>query len=1077
MISDRMSFRPAAAAFVLLALLAAALIGWNAAGAAGKAQPRPAWEDPQVNAINRLPMRASFFAFEDAAKAAAGDPAASARFQSLNGQWAFNWSKAPKDRPVGFEQPGFDVSKWARVAVPGNWELQGFDIPHYVNIEYVFPANQPFLPADYNPVGSYRRDFQVPADWQGQQVVLQFGAVESAFYVWVNGKLAGYSEDSRLSAEFDVTRLLKPGRNTLAVEVYRFSDGSYLEKQDMWNMSGIIRDVSLFARPQSHVADLVFDAGLAADDQTGTLDHDVAVSPAAAKARTTVRARIMDGDRELWSAQAPARGNTVGFKANLPGIRPWTAETPHLYPLEVTLLDREGRVIEVIRRQAGFRTVAMIGGLFTINGKPVKIRGVNRHEHDPTTGHVVSRERMEQDVRLMKQLNVNALRTSHYPNDPYMYELADRHGLYVMDEANIESHEYMQLGDKAKPPRTRADYQLGYKPEWELAHQQRVERMVRRDRNHPSIVMWSLGNEAGTGPAFEKAAAWLRTFDPTRPVTYGGYGEEKVHRPLAYSAIYTPMYDSVAEMLDYAKSANPQPMIQAEYAHAMGNSLGNLQEYWDAIYATPRLQGGFIWDWVDQTIYKRDQNGRTFFAYGGDFGPTPRPDTDNGVADGILQSDRTFNPHAWELKKVYQPIAFKLGQDGVLSIINRHAFLDLAGFDFRWKLEGDGKPVAAGAVRIPQIDAGATGTVTLPPEAWTQDGASERFLTIEAVARQGSIPLVAAGEVVAWEQFALGSAPALWPMTAQAAPKAVSAGGKLTISAAGGKTLVFDQASGQVSSWKVGGREMLVAGLVPNFWRAPTDNDSGNNWLLKTSSIWKHAAEERKLATFAYTSGKDAVTVSTVFTLGREAGQFAVTYKVFGNGEIETTGHLTPGKPGLPIMPRVGLNLQLPGSFDQLEWFGRGPHENYWDRKTGAAVGRYKSTVAEQYHDYSRPQETGNKADVRWFALRDRGGNGLVISGEGLLGFSALPVLQSDLDHDRGAAQPNRHGGLVPFRDLVSINVDHLLMGVGGDNSWGALPLAKYRIPAREYRWRFRMAPLAPGQDPQGLARQTFAAQ
>jgi beta-galactosidase len=1070
-----LSSRPFAARLVLLVLLAAMVPGLSMAASSDKASPRPPWEDPQVNAINRLPMRASFFAFEDAAKALVGDPAASARFQSLNGQWAFNWSKAPKDRPVGFEQPGFDVSKWAKVAVPGNWELQGFDIPHYVNIEYVFPANQPFLPADYNPVGSFRRDFQVPAGWQGQQVVLHFGAVQSAYYVWVNGKLAGYSEDSRLSAEFDITRLLKPGGNTLAVEVYRFADGSYLEDQDMWSMSGIFRDVFLFARPQAHVADLRFDAGLAADLATGTLALDLALSPRAAKAGMTVRARLLDGERELYVGEARARGAAVRFDARLPGIRPWSAETPNLYPLEVSLLDRKGQVVEVIRRQAGFRNAAMIGGLFTINGKPVKIRGVNRHEHDPETGHYVSRARMEEDVRLMKQLNINAVRTAHYPNDPYFYELADRYGLYLMDEANIESHEYMQMGDQAKPPKTRADYQLGFKPEWELSHLERVERMVQRDRNHASIVMWSLGNEAGIGPIFEKAAQRLRALDSSRPLTYGGYGTVDGHGVLPYVDIYTPMYDSVDEMIDYAKSNHPQPMIQAEYAHAMGNSLGNFKEYWDAIYAHPRLQGGFIWDWVDQTLYKTDEKGRRFFAYGGDFGPSPRPDSDNFLANGIVQSDRTLNPHAWEMKKVYQPIAFALAADGTLSVTNRHAFIDLSGFDLRWRLEADGVVAASGTLDPLATLADATGTLKLPPAALVRDGKAERFLTIEATARAGTIPLVEAGSLVAWEQFATDNAPtAANPLTGPAAR--VTAGkDALTVTTAGGAVLSFDSASGQLARWTAGGRDLVLAGLTPNLWRAPVDNDAGANWLLRTSAIWKTATNERKLTSLSHTVTGNVVTVSSLYELGKGTAQFRIDHRILPDGSVEVAGSFVPGRKGLPIVPRMGMSLQMPGTFNQLEWFGRGPHENQWDRKYGAAVGRYRSTVAEQYHDYSRPQETGNKTDVRWFALRDKQGYGIGFAGEDLLGFSALPVLQSDLDHDRTAKAPNRHGGLVAFRDLVGINIDHLQMGVGGINSWGALPLVKYRIPARDYAWRFRMVPLAPGQDPQTTARRAFA--
>lgn len=1064
---------------LLLGVLALAVATPAALVFADDTAPRPEWEDPQVNAIDRLPMRTTFFAYESAEAAARDDRTASARFLSLNGQWAFKWAKNPGERPAGFQQPGFDVSGWDRIAVPGNWELQGFDIPHYVNIEYVFPANQPFLPEDYNPVGSYRRDFSVPAGWKGQQVILHLGAVNSAYYVWVNGKRAGYSEDAKLPAEFDVTALLKPGTNTIAIEVYRFSDGSYLEDQDMWSLSGIERDVFLFTRPPEHIADLRIDAGLADDLATGTLAVAVDLSQPAQAKGSTVAVRVLDGDRELYShTPQAARAARFDVSLELPGISPWSAETPKLYTLEATLADSRGKVLEVIRRDIGFRNVAIIDGLLTVNGKPVTIRGVNRHEHDPATGRVVSSERMEQDVRLMKQLNVNAVRTSHYPNDPYLYELADRYGLYVMDEANIESHEYMQMGDQAKPPKTRADYQLGFKPEWELAHLQRIERMVQRDRNHPSIIMWSLGNEAGIGPAFEKAAQQVRQMDPTRPVTYGGYGTIDGHAPLDYSDVYTPMYDSIAEMIDYARSANRQPMVQAEYAHAMGNSLGNFQDYWDAIYAHPdRLQGGFVWDWVDQTLYKTDEEGRRFFAYGGDFGESPRPDSDNFLANGILQADRSFNPHAWELKKVYQPIAFRLASPGTLEIVNRQDFRGLEGYDFRWRLEAEGLAVAEGALAVPEIAARAAGTLALPDAARAGEDGREYFLTIEARAKAGTIPLVDAGSVVAWEQFAL--TPAAAPREAAgptAAPDMRSDGTRLVIGTAGG-TLTFDEATGMLAHWVVDGRELLVAGLAPNLWRAPTDNDSGGGWMLRTASIWKAASAQQRLESFTHRREGDAAIVTTTLVLGEDTARFVITYRIAGSGAVEVTGQLHPLRDKLPIIPRIGMNLQLAGAYDRLEWFGRGPHENYWDRKVSAAVGRYRSTVAEQYHDYSRPQETGGKTDVRWFALRDEAGRGLAFAGEELIGFSALPVLQSDLDHDRSRGAPHRHGGLVAFRDLVSINIDHRQMGLGGINSWGAMPLAKYRLPAKDYSWRFRIVPIAPGDDPASAARIAFAPQ
>lgn len=1060
-------------------VLAAVMLGTASTAAFVLAQEsgnRPEWENPQVNEIDRLPMRTSFFAYETPEAAERDDRRASTRFLSLNGEWAFRWARNPEQRPAGFQDPDFDVSGWGRIAVPGNWELQGFDIPHYVNIEYVFPANQPFLPKDYNPVGSYRRDFTVPAGWAGQQVILHLGAVNSAYYVWVNGKRAGYSEDAKLPAEFDVTALLKAGRNTIAIEAYRFSDGSYLEDQDMWSLSGIERDVFLFARPPEHIADLRIDAGLGADNATGALAVSFDLSAAAQAAGTRIALRLLEEGREIHSRPPQkVRGVRFDLSASLAGIAPWSAETPKLYTLEATLSDSTGKVIEVIRRQIGFRNVAVSNGLLTVNGQPVTIRGVNRHEHDPATGRVMSRERMEQDVRLMKQLNVNSVRTAHYPNDPYLYELADKYGLYVMDEANIESHEYMQMGDQAKLPLTRADFQLGFKPEWELAHLQRIERMVQRDRNHPSIIMWSLGNEAGIGPTFEKAATLVKQMDPTRPVTYGGYGTVETHTPLDYSEVYTPMYDSIAEMVDYARSDHKQPMVQAEYAHAMGNSLGNFQDYWDAIYAYPtRLQGGYVWDWVDQTLYKTDAQGRRFFAYGGDFGESPRPDSDNFLANGIVQSDRTLNPHAWELKKVYQPMAFRLSAPGRVEVINRHDFLSLNGFDFRWRLEADGLSVGEGDLAVPDIVARSSGVVTLPAEAIAGRDGREFFLTIEARAKDGTIPLVEGGALVAWEQFALegaGTTRAAPPRGS--APKISIRDKQLLVSTQNG-TLAFDTATGTLSQWTVSGRDMLIAGLTPNLWRAPTDNDSGANWLLRTSQVWKSANDNRKLESIVHRREGDAALVTATYIMGPDTARFTITYRIAGSGAVELEGQMQPLKDKLPIVPRIGMNLQLAGAFGNLEWFGRGPHENYVDRKSSAAVSRYRSTVAEQYHDYSRPQENGGKTDVRWFALRDAAGHGLAFAGEELLGFSALPVLQSDLDHDRSRGAPHRHGGLVEFRDLVSINIDHRQMGLGGTNSWGALPLEKYRLKPGPYSWRFQMVPLSPGDDPAAATRTTF---
>ncbi|WP_230206949.1 glycoside hydrolase family 2 TIM barrel-domain containing protein [Novosphingobium sp. Gsoil 351] len=684
---------------------------------------------------------------------------------------------------------------------------------------------------------------------------------------------------------------------------------------------------------------------------------------------------------------------------------------------------------------------------------------------------------MEQDVRIMKQLNINALRMSHYPNDPYIYELADRYGLYVMDEANIESHEYMRMGDEAKPPKTRADYQLGFKPEWERAHLERVERMIERDRNHPSILFWSLGNEAGIGPTFEKAAALSRNLDPHRLVSYGGYGTVDGPAVLPYVDFYSPMYDPPSELLDYAASNNAQPEIMAEYAHAMGNSLGGFREYWDTIYAHPtRLQGGFVWDFVDQTFYKKLPDGRTIWAYGGDFGPSPRPDSDNFCANGLVQPDRTYNPHAWELKKVYQPIDFRFDPAQGLEVVNRLDFKDVSGFTFRWRRDEDGKTVAGGPLPTPQVAPRASATLPLPPEATEQDGKTEAFLTIEAIARPGAIPLIDAGAVVAWEQFPLGSPPLRISPAAHGRPKFIESGTTAAVVTREGSAFTFDRSTGQLASWRSNDREMLTAGLVPNLWRAPTDNDSGASWMLKTSGIWKSAVANRKLTSFIVSRSGQAVRVQTAYRLGGDIADFALDYTIAADGSLNVAARLDPLKEKLPIIPRVGTNLQFKGAFSNLEWFGRGPHENYWDRRNGAAVGRYSATVAEQYHDYTRPQETGNKTDVRWFALRDTHGTGILVTGDGLLNFSALPVLQSDLDHDRRRGAPHRHGGDVTFRDLVSVNLDHLQTGVAGINSWGALPLPQYSIPAKNYAWSFRLVPLASGQDPAVIARRNAPA-
>lgn len=1026
------------------------------------------WENPEIFQVNREPPRATFYAYENRQLAKSGKRESSRYFRSLNGEWKFNWVRRPDDRPADFWKSDFDDSGWGTIQVPSNWELQGHGVPHYVNIPYVFPADQPRIPHDYNPVGSYIKTLKIPGDWKGKQVFLHFGAVSSAMYLWVNGQKVGYSQGSKLPAEFNITRYVEAGDNKIAVEVYRWSDGSYLEDQDSWSLSGIDREVFAFATPDTHIRDFTVTSDLDKGDRNGdfALELDIAgIRAGMAPAEVTIE--VSDKDGVVFSkSQTIETGDDARFQVagKIAGVKPWSAETPNLYQLIIEA--RIGQDTQVIEQAIGFRSLKMENGQFLVNGVPVTIRGVNRHEHDPRTGKALSLESMVRDIQLMKQLNINAVRTSHYPNDPRWYELTDQYGLYVLDEANIESHEYMDTGNKAakEDGSARERYHLGYKPEWEASHLARVANMVERDKNHPSVILWSLGNEAGLGPTFEKSAQWIRDNDPSRPVTYGGWGTVDGHSPLDYVDIYTPMYDFIHEMVDYAESNPGQPMIQAEYAHAMGNSVGNLQEYWDVIYRYPQLQGGFIWDWVDQTLFKTNDEGVEIMAYGGDFGESPRPDSDNFLANGLIQPDRTLNPHAWEVKKVYQPLKFEADNPGSLefTLWNRHDFLSADKFEIRWRLLKDGRQIAEGEAPTLDTGAGERDKFRLHLPEYEIDPSAEYHLTIEALAKEdpseGPAPLLDRGHIIAWDQFQL-SAPAKAVAKTQSGRKVSIEGSDHSLTVRGENFSVqFDKSSGEMVSYQINGKELLRKGLTPNLWRAPIDNDVA--WMLKDQT-WKAATQEVQLVDFQHsTDGAHPAVVTTLHRLGAQTAEFSTEYRILGSGEIHVRARIKPLKKNLPVLPRVGMNLVLKGDYKQLQWFGRGPQENYEDRKTGAAVGLYSAPVESQYHDYSRPQETGNKTDVRWMSLEDERGFGLRIEGGQLLSMSALPLLQSDLEHDRKSVR--LHGAELKPRDLVSVNIDWKQMGVGGDNSWGARPLKKYQIPAAAYSYEFSLVPLKP---------------
>lgn len=1021
---------------------------------------RPDWENPAVFARGKLPARATGFPFETRAKALAGDEAASARYVTLDGTWKFAFSPDADALPAGFERPAFDVSGWKDIAVPADWQAQGFDQARYNNITYPFPANRPLIPHATNPVGSYRRDVTVPTDWNGSDVILHIGAAGSAYYVWVNGEKVGYSEDSKLPSEFDVTRWIKPGRNTVAIQIFRWSDGSYLEDQDFWRVSGIERSVYLMAAPTTRIADTFVHAGLDPAYRDGLLAVDVTVT---GRAAATARLTLLDGTRPVLTASRalPATGDRrVTLEGIVPTVRAWTAETPALYALVTELLDAQGRVTQSTARDIGFRTVAIRDGLVSVNGKPITIRGVNRHEHDPETFHVVSRASMERDIQLMKRNNINAIRTSHYPNDPYLYDLADRYGLYVMDEANIESHAYMDYANKV--PRDRAKYQVGFDPAWKDAHVSRVVNMVERDKNHPSVIFWSLGNEAGIGPNFEAAAAAAKARDPGRLVSYLGWGTFdgiSEHRPNWYADIYAPMYDPAVKMEDYATNWNfKQPMIQCEYGHMMGNSGGNLKEYWDTIYAHPTvLQGGFAWDWVDQSMYRYTKDGRRYWGDGGEYGPNPGGDIEFG--DGLLQSDRTPNPQLYELRKVYAPVQFD-GFDaatGRLTVRNRHDFRDLSGFALDWVVHEDGVAVASGPLATPMVAPHAAATLTLPVATFPRKPGAEYFVTIRVRAMDGAVPLVPADTLVGFEQFALPGSPAGTPpapIIGRAGVRMADGGGMVSMSV-GDTTLEVDRNTGLIRRYARAGRE-IASGGTPHFWRAVTDNDLGIG-TAKQLAVWKAMSDTRRVAAVRSRRTGTSGEVTVDYALGDGAATFATTYTMASDGSVTVAGQLTPLRSDLPPPFRVGLAFALPTDLTEVEWYGRGPHESYVDRKLSAPIGLWRGAIAKQNHDYIRPQETGNKVDVRWMELAGAG-RGVRIAGDTPLMMNALAFPYADLDrHVPGSWKST---DVVPHGQ-VTLLVDSAQWGVGGDTQWSesGKPLPQYRAQLVPTRITVRLTP------------------
>ena len=1003
----------------------------------------PEWRNAAVNQQNREARRANFFAFESEDLARAGQKAASSRYLSMEGMWRFCFVKNHQDAPKDFFRVGYDDSAWEDFPVPGLFELNGHGDRIYKNINYAwcttFDNNPPVVGETENYTGSYRREFELPEGWQGQQVLLHVGSATSNLKVWVNGKYVGYSEDSKVAAEFDLTKYVKKGKNLIAMQVMRWCDGSYLEDQDFWRFTGIAREVYLYARPKVHIEDIVI--GQDWKDGYGLLD----VSVKAPKG-TTVDVRLED-----------AAGEVVGTGAQLAiaSVKAWSAETPYLYNLYLTL-KKGDKVLETVCQKVGFRHIEIRGGQLLVNGQPILIKGVDRHELDPDGGYVVSIERMKQDIRIMKQLNVNAVRTSHYPDDPRWYDLCDEAGLYIVAEANLESHG-MGYGEST----------LAKREDFSQMHLERNQANVLTLRNHPCIIVWSLGNEAGYGPNFERCYDWIKTVD-NRPVQYeqaGHWGK---------TDIFCPMYMGYEDCEKYAKTDNPRPLIQCEYAHAMGNSIGGFKEYWDIIRKYPKYQGGFIWDFVDQGL--RDKSpitGKEIFTYGGDYGRYPASDH-NFNCNGVIAPDRRLNPHAYEVGYYYQNvwITDKGLKDGKIEIYNENFFKSLDDLELEWFVGGAGGRHHHGGDRPEGMTFGHGGKADISGIAPQQrkvitidamqktiervlghHGDQEIFVIFQLKAKDAQ-QYVDKGQVMARQQFALNDYqfPELKAEQAEVAKEETKSYVKLT---AGGTTLTIGKGSGLIDYLDVDGQPMLIdrQSIVPEFWRAPTDNDYGA-WLQQRWAAWK--SPEMKV------SGLTVSDNSVVAKITLPLAVLTMTYTLQADGSVLVRQQMEPtGDTKNQWLFRYGMQLQMPKEYNQVKYYGRGPHENYCDRKSSQFLGVYESAVKDQYYPYIRPQESGNHTDVRWFQVTD-GQRGLEFSSNGPMECSALPYLMEDLD-----AGPNKdnhrwglHSGDLVERPLTLIHIQQRQMGLGCVNSWGAWPEKPYLLPLQKYDFTFEIRPV-----------------
>lgn len=1013
------------------------------------------WENPGVFQINREPARASFLLYGDEASAISDKYENSPWYFSLNGKWKFSWSPTPDERPKDFYRLDYSTINWKEIEVPSNWELQGYGIPIYTNITYPFERNPPFINHSDNPVGSYKKDFILPENWKNRHVYLHFEAGTSAMYIWVNGEKVGYTENTKSPAEFDISKYLKPGKNNLAVEVYRWSDGSYLEDQDFWRLSGIDRNVYLYSTDDIRISDFFAKPDLDSNYKNGSLSIDVSLKNLTSAARNNheLEAKLVDASgatiftKELKVNFEADKTQTISLSQNVSNPKLWSNEAPNLYTLLLTLKNENGSIIETVSTEIGFRKVELKGGQLLVNGVRLMVHGVNIHEHNPVTGHYQDEATMIKDIKMMKQLNINSVRCSHYPNNILWVKLCNKYGIFLVDEANIESHGMGVEGQSFMNPKTHP----AYLPEWREAHLDRIYSLVERDKNAPSVILWSLGNECANGPVFYEAYKWIKKRDNTRLVQFEQSKENE------NTDIVCPMYPTIAYMKEYAaRKEVTRPYIMCEYSHAMGNSSGNFQEYWDIIRGSKNMQGGFIWDWVDQGFEMKDEAGRKYWAYGGDLGSQNYTNDENFCHNGLVWPDRTPHPGAFEVKKVYQDILFKPVdvKNGIIEIINDFGFTNLNQYNFKYQVLENGKILKEGTIDV-ALNPKLTKQFKIDlPKLQSKEGV-EYLLNVFAYTKTGSEMLPQNFEI-AREQFIIENGNYFAKAEQTSSSKVKEEKNEFVLSA-GNVIVKISKTTGLISYYSSKGEEYFKQYPEPNFWRAPTDNDFGNKMPVR-NNIWRTAGKNCTLETIQVVEENGKTSIVAKLKLNDIFSEYTIKYSLSNDGALEIQPSYKKGNNPLPDMPRFGMIFSLKNTLENLDYYGRGPWENYSDRNTSSLKGIYQSKVADQYVPYTRPQENGYKTDIRWFNLSNNNGNGFEIKGLQPLCMSTLNNYPADFDP--GLSKKNMHMSDITPRKEVVVCVDLTQRGLGGDNSWGEYPHEQYLLKQNEYSYGFVIKPI-----------------